>query len=98
MTVTNRSVPPWLLLARLLGTMALIGSLVAIARPDAVPSWAGLALILGFLVLRVGSEWLLALRRPDEEGRHRRSAILNTLIAVAVTAFWFYLRKRGLSF
>jgi ascorbate-specific PTS system EIIC-type component UlaA len=98
MTVTTRSVPPWLLLARLLGTVALIGSLAAIARPAAVPSWAGLALILGFFVLRVGSEWLLAFLRPDEEGRHRRSAILNTLIAVAVTAFWFYLRKRGLSF
>ncbi|MBN1205290.1 MAG: hypothetical protein JXB05_10230 [Myxococcaceae bacterium] len=95
--MTTRSVPPWLLLTRLLGTVALIGSLAAIARPSAVPSWAGPALILGFLVLRVGSEWLLALLRPDEEGRHRRAAILNTVIALAVTAFWFYLRGRGLS-
>jgi hypothetical protein len=49
-----------------------------------------------FLLLRVGSEWMLALRYPDAEGRYRRSAIINTLIAAAVTVFWFYLRKRGL--
>lgn len=95
--MTNRSVPAWLIIARLLGTSALLGSLAVLARPNLAPSWAGLAFILAFFVLRVGSEWTLAILRPDEEGRHRRSAILNTLIAVAVTGFWFYLRKRGLA-
>ncbi|HYH97819.1 hypothetical protein [Hyalangium sp.] len=91
----NRTYPPWLLVSRMLGTVALVGALATALKPGVAPPWAGPALILAFFVLRLGSEWTLALRYPDEEGRHKRSAILNTLIAVAVTAFWFYMRRRG---
>ncbi|MDY7226138.1 hypothetical protein [Hyalangium rubrum] len=94
--MTPRSFPPWLLVARLLGTVALIGALAVALQPGILPPWLGPVFLGVFLVLRVGSEWLMALRYPDPEGRHRRSAILNTLIAIGVVAFWFYLRKRGL--
>ncbi len=57
------------------------------------PLWVGTALIGVFLLLRVGSEWALALLYPDAEGRHRRSAILNTVIAVVVVALWFYMQR-----
>jgi hypothetical protein len=79
----------------MLGTAALVGALAVALQRGVGPRWLGPALIIAFLVLRLGSEWTLAVLYPDEEGRHRRSAILNTLIAVAVTAFWFYLRARG---
>jgi hypothetical protein len=92
----TRNYPSWLLIARLLGTIALLGALAAALQPKAIDPRLGPVFIVAFLVLRVGSEWMLALRAPDTEGRYRRSAILNTLIAVAVVAFWFYLRKRGL--
>ena len=59
------------------------------ARPGLVDRLEQLGL------LRVGSEWALALLYPDAEGRNRRSAILNTLIAAAVVAFWFYMRRRS---
>ncbi len=89
----TRNYPPWLLGARLLGTAALLGGLLVTMRPGMAPLWVGTALIGVFLLLRVGSEWALALLYPDAEGRHRRSAILNTVIAVAVVAFWFYMRR-----
>jgi hypothetical protein len=92
---TTRAYPPWLIVARLTGTAALFLAIAAVLRPDIVPARYGPALVGAFLVLRVGSEWMLALRYPDAEGRHRRSAIINTVIAVAVTAFWFYVRGRG---
>lgn len=82
------------MISRLMGTVALVGALAVTLKPGVAPRSLGPVLILAFLVLRLGSEWLLALLYPDPEGRHRRSAILNTLIAVAVTAFWFYIRKR----
>jgi hypothetical protein len=92
----TRNYPPWLLGARLLGTAALIsGLLITVQRGVAAPLWLGGALIGAFLLLRVGSEWALALLYPDAEGRNRRSAILNTLIAAAVVAFWFYMRRRS---
>jgi hypothetical protein len=94
--VTNRSYPPWLIVSRMLGTAALVGALAVTLKPGVAPASLGPVLILAFLVLRLGSEWALAILYPDPEGRHRRSAILNTLIAVAVTAFWFYIRKRGM--
>jgi hypothetical protein len=93
----TRTYPPWLLGARLLGTAALVGGLFVTLQRTGAPGWLGPALIGAFLLLRVGSEWALALLHPDAEGRHRRSAILNTLIAAAVVAFWFYIRRRGLS-
>ncbi|HLL03104.1 MAG TPA: hypothetical protein VK539_21160 [Myxococcaceae bacterium] len=93
--MTRPSYPPWILAARLLGTVSLLGAIAAVVQPRAVDPRFGPICIVTFLVLRVGSEWLLALRTPDEEGRYRRSAILNTVIAVAVTAFWFVLRRRG---
>jgi len=92
----RRFYPPWLLVARMLGTAALLGAVVTLARQAVGPPWLGFALISAFFFLRVGAEWTLALRYPDAEGRHRRSAILNTFITIAVTAFWFYLRKRGI--
>jgi hypothetical protein len=91
----TRSYPPWIIGARLLGTIALLGAIAAVLQPKVVDPRLGPLFIVGFLVLRVGSEWLLALRTPDPEGRFRRSAILNTAIAVAVVAFWFVLRRRG---
>jgi hypothetical protein len=91
----TRTYPPWIIGARLLGTIALLGAIAAVIQPRAVDPRLGPIFIVAFLVLRVGSEWLLALRTPDEEGRYRRSAILNTVIAVAVVAFWFVLRRRG---
>ena len=94
--MTNRSYPSWLILCRILGTVALVGALAVALKPGVAPRALGPVFILAFFVLRLGSEWALALLYPDAEGRHRRSAILNTLIAVAVTVFWFYLRKRGL--
>jgi len=90
----TRNYPPWLLGARLLGTAALISGLVVTMQRGVAPLWVGAALIGAFLLLRVGSEWALALLYPDTEGRNRRSAILNTLIAAAVVAFWFYMRGR----
>jgi hypothetical protein len=78
----------------MLGTAALVGALAVTLKPGVAPPSLGPALIIAFLVLRLGSEWTLALRYPDAEGRHRRSAILNTMIAVGVTAFWFYIRGR----
>jgi hypothetical protein len=78
----------------MLGTVALVGALAVNLKPGVAPPILGPVLILAFLVLRLGSEWTLAILYPDPEGRHRRSAILNTLIAVAVTVFWFYIRKR----
>lgn len=92
----KRMYPPWLLGARLLGTAALIGGLFVTVRRGAGPEWLGPALIGAFLLLRVGSEWALALLYPDAEGRNRRAAVLNTLIAAAVVGFWFYMRTRGL--
>ncbi len=92
---TTRSYPPWLVISRMLGTVALIGALAVTLKPGVASPALGPVFIVAFLVLRLGSEWALALLYPDEEGRHRRSAILNTLIAVAVTAFWFYIRQRG---
>jgi hypothetical protein len=92
--VTNRIYPPWLVISRMMGTVALVGALAVTLKPGVAPPSLGPVLILAFLVLRLGSEWTLALLYPDPEGRHRRSAILNTLIAVAGTAFWFYIRKR----
>lgn len=94
--MTQRSYPPWLLVTRLLGTVALIGALAVALQPGTLPSWLGPVFLGVFLVLRVGSEWFLALRYTDPEGRYRRSAIMNTLIAVGVVLFWFYLRQRGL--
>jgi hypothetical protein len=79
-----------------MGTIALLGAIAAIVQPKVVDPRLGLPFIAVFVILRLGSEWTLALRYPDAEGRYRRSAILNTLIVVAVTAFWFFLRKRGL--
>jgi hypothetical protein len=90
----QRSYPAWLIIARMLGTAALVGALAVTLKPGIAPRSLGPILIVAFLVLRLGSEWTLAILRPDPEGRHRRSAILNTLIAVAVTAFWFYIRTR----
>ncbi len=90
----QRFYPPWLMVSRMLGTAALVGALAVTLRPGLAPRWTGPAFILAFLVLRLGSEWTLAILYRDPEGRHRRSAILNTLIAVAVTAFWFYIRRR----
>jgi hypothetical protein len=92
----TRNYPPWLLGARLLGTAALIGGLLVTVQRGVAPLWVGPVLIGVFLLLRVGSEWALALLYPDAEGRSRRSAILNTAIAVAVVGFWFYMRRRGL--
>jgi hypothetical protein len=92
----NRNYPPWLLGARLLGTAALIGGLLVTVQRGVAPPWIGTALIGAFLLLRVGSEWALALLYPDAEGRNRRSALLNTAIAVAVVGFWFYMRRRGM--
>jgi hypothetical protein len=89
----TRNYPPWLLGARLLGTAALIGGLLVTVQRGVAPLWIGTALIGLFLLLRVGSEWALALLYPDPEGRHRRSAILNTAIAVAVVSLWFYMRR-----
>jgi hypothetical protein len=94
--VEKRLYPPWLLGARLLGTAALISGLLVTVQRGMAPPWVGAALIGAFLLLRVGSEWALAVLYPDAEGRNRRSAILNTVIAVAVVAFWFYMRRRGL--
>lgn len=91
----TRNYPPWLLGARLLGTAALISGLLVTVQRGVAPLWLGAALIGAFLLLRVGSEWALALLYPDAEGRNRRSAILNTLIAAAVVAFWFYMRGRS---
>lgn len=91
----TRNYPPWLLGARLLGTAALISGLLITVQWGVAPLWLGAALIGAFLVLRVGSEWAVALLYPDAEGRNRRSAILNTLIAAAVVAFWFYMRRRS---
>ncbi len=91
----TRTYPSWIIAARLLGTIALLGAIGAVLQPRAIDPRLGPVFIVGFLVLRVGSEWLLALRYPDAEGRYRRSAILNTVIAVAVVAFWFLLRRRG---
>ncbi|WP_224240067.1 hypothetical protein [Hyalangium gracile] len=93
---TTRSYPPWLIVSRMLGTAALIGALAVTLKPGVAPPLLGPIFIFAFLVLRLGSEWTLAIRYPDEEGRHRRSAILNTVIALVVTAFWFYARSRGL--
>ncbi len=92
----TRNYPPWLLAARLLGTIALIGAIAAAIQPRVVDPRLGPLFIVAFLVLRVGTEWLLALRFPDPEGRYRRSAIMNTVIAAAVVAFWVMLRQRGL--
>jgi hypothetical protein len=92
----TRTYPPWLIVARLLGTAALVAALAMTLQRGNVDPRLGPVFIGAFLVLRVGSEWLLALRYPDPEGRHRRSAILNTLIAVGVVAFWFYIQKRGM--
>jgi hypothetical protein len=96
LVTTPRNYPPWLLAARLLGTAALLGAILVTFQPGNVDPRLGPLFIGAFFVLRVGSEWMLALRYPDAGGRHRRSAILNTLIAVGVTAFWFYLRERGM--
>lgn len=82
------------MISRLMGTVALVGALAVTLKPGVAPRSLGPIFIVAFLVLRLGSEWMLAILYPDAEGRHRRSAILNTLIAVAVTAFWFYIRKR----
>ncbi len=84
------------MISRLMGTVALVGALAVTLKPGVAPRSLGPVFILAFLVLRLGSEWMLAILYPDAEGRHRRSAILNTLIAIAVTAFWFYIRHRGL--
>lgn len=92
--MTNRIYPPWLVICRMLGTTALLGALAVTLKPGIAPRSLGPIFIIAFLVLRLGSEWTLAIVHPDSEGRHKRSAILNTLIAVAVTAFWFYIRKR----
>jgi hypothetical protein len=92
----TRNYPSWLIIARLLGTIALLVAIAAALQPKVIDPRLGPIFIVVFLVLRVGSEWMLALRYPDAEGRYRRSAIINTLIAVAVTVFWFYLRRRGL--
>ena len=91
----TRTYPPWILGARLLGTVALISGLLITVQRGIAPLWLGAALMGAFLLLRVGSEWALALLYPDAEGRNRRSAILNTLIAAAVVAFWFYMRRRS---
>ncbi len=88
--------PPWLLGARLLATAALISGLVVTVRREMAPPWVGAVLIGVFLVLRVGSGWALALLYPDAEGHNRRTATINTLIAAAVVAFWFYMRGRSL--
>jgi hypothetical protein len=92
----RRFYPPWLLILRMLGTATLLGAVVTLARKSVGPPWLGFVLIGAFFVLRLTAEWTLALRYPDPEGRHKRSAILNTFITIAVTAFWFYLQKRGI--
>ncbi len=92
----TRTYPPWIIGARLLGTIALLGAIAAAIQPRVVDPRLGPVFIIAFLALRLGSEWLLALRYPDPEGRYRRSAILNTVIAVAVVGCWFVLRQRGL--
>ncbi len=91
-----RTYPPWILIARLLGTASLVGALAVALSPRSMDPRLGFVFLSVFIVLRVGSEWWLALRYPDTEGRQRRSAILNTLIAAGVVAFWFYVRRRGL--
>jgi hypothetical protein len=91
----TRTYPSWIIAARLLGTIALLVAIAAVLQPRAIDPRLGPVFIAVFVVLRLGGEWLLALRSPDPEGRYRRSAILNTLIAVAVVVFWFVLRRRG---
>ncbi|MDC0711389.1 hypothetical protein POL68_23160 [Stigmatella sp. ncwal1] len=92
----TRNFPPWLIGARVLGTAALVGALALSLQPGLGKPWLGAVLIGVFLVLRLGGEWFLALRFPDPSGRNRRAALLSSVLALGVVAFWFYVRSRGM--
>jgi hypothetical protein len=92
---TTRRLPPWLLGARLVGTVLLIAALaVSMKRPVGSP-WLGPLLIGLFFLVRVGSEWTYVLREPEASGLRRRSAILSTLLALGLTCFWVYIWVTG---
>ncbi|XXF78576.1 hypothetical protein P2318_02115 [Myxococcaceae bacterium GXIMD 01537] len=85
----QRARPPLRLVVFLVvGNLAFIASWVVVLWKPAGWLWLSLALLLVFLVLRVGGMWWQVRRYPDEEGRMRRSAILTTILAVAAVALW----------
>jgi hypothetical protein len=78
-----------------MGTVLLIAAVAVAMKRPVGPPWLGPVLIGLFFIVRVGSEWSYALREPEASGTRRRSAMLSTLLALGLTAFWVYLWMYG---
>jgi hypothetical protein len=92
---TTRRFPPWLLGARLVGTVLLIAALVVTMKRPEGAQWLAPLLMGLFFVVRVGSEWSYALRDPEARAARRRQAIVSTLTALGLTGFWVYVWLYG---
>jgi len=92
---TTRRFPPWLLGARLVGTVLLLAALVVTMKRSPGSQWLAPVLMGLFLLVRLGSEWSYALREPEARAARRRSAIVSTLMALGLTGFWVYVWVYG---